>query len=174
MLLTSSRVLNYFNVKLDVFIIFIFIAFLAMLITLFFFLLDYLKMRKRYMEFMTGESGKELEYTIYKRFREIDSLKESQKDNDDQISIIYNKIRQSYSKLGIHKYDAFQSENNSSRGNMSFSLALLNSEDNGFIINAIHSRTGCHLYMKEIIHGECEAELADEEKTALAKALDRE
>lgn len=125
------------------------------------------------MEFMTGESGKELEYTIYKRFREIDTLKESQKDNDDQISIIYNKIRQSYSKLGIYKYDAFHSENNaSSRGNLSFAFAMLNSEDNGFIINAIHSRTGCHIYMKEIIHGECEAELADEEKIALEKALD--
>ena len=45
------------------------------------------------MEFMTGETGKNLEYTIYKRFRDIDQLKVGQKDNDDQIEIIYDMVR---------------------------------------------------------------------------------
>ena len=62
------------------------------------------------MEFMTGESGKSLEYTIYKRFREIDELKVGQKDNDAQIEIIYNLVRKSYNKIGIYRYDAFSIE----------------------------------------------------------------
>ena len=64
----NSRILNFFNVKLDAFIVFVSVVVVIMFIALFFLLLDYLKMRKRYVEFMTGESGKSLEYTIYKRF----------------------------------------------------------------------------------------------------------
>ena len=133
----NSRILNFFNVKLDAFIVFVSVVVVIMFIALFFLLLDYLKMRKRYVEFMTGESGKSLEYTIYKRFREIDKLKAGQKDNDAQIAIIYDMLRRNYSKVGIYKYDAFNVENSLSGGSISFALTLLNSRDNGFILNVI-------------------------------------
>ena len=126
------------------------------------------------MEFMTGESGKSLEYTIYKRFREIDELKINQKDNDDQIAIIYNKVRRSYSKIGIYRYDAFNIENSLSGGTMSFVLTLLNSANDGFMINTIHNRAGCHVYMKEIKNGTCELALAEEEVISLNMALEYE
>jgi hypothetical protein len=169
----NSRILEFFNIKLDAFIVFMCIALVVMSITLFFLLLDYLKIRKKYMEFMTGESGKSLEYTIYKRFREIDELKVGQKDNDAQIEIIYNLVRKSYNKIGIYRYDAFSIDNNISGGSLSFALAMLNSEDNGFILNTIHNRAGCHVYMKEIKNGLCEESvLAQEESIALRMELD--
>ncbi len=167
----NSRILNFFNVKLDAFIVFVSVVVVIMFIALFFLLLDYLKMRKRYMEFMTGESGKSLEYTIYKRFREIDELKVGQKDNDDQIAIIYAMLRRNYSKIGMYKYDAFNVENSLSGGCISFALTLLNSRDNGFILNAIHNRAGCHVYLKEIKEGVCNQVLAEEEKISLDMAL---
>ena len=149
----NSRILNFFNVKLDAFIVFVSVVVVIMFIALFFLLLDYLKMRKRYVEFMTGESGKSLEYTIYKRFREIDML------------------RRNYSKVGIYKYDAFNVENSLSGGSISFALTLLNSRDNGFILNVIHNRAGCHVYLKEIKEAVCEQVLAEEEKISLDMAL---
>lgn len=167
----DSKILEFFNVKLDVFIVAVCAILVIMMITLFFLLLDYLKIRKRYMEFMTGESGKSLEYTIYKRFREIDDLKVGQKDNDDQIAIIYNQVRKSYNKIGIYKYNAFSIDNNISGGTMSFVLTLLNSEDSGFILNTIHNRAGCHVYMKEIKEGKCDMVLAEEETISLNMAL---
>ena len=169
----NSKILEFFNIKLDAFIIFMCVVLVVMFIALFFLLLDYLKIRKKYMEFMTGESGKSLEYTIYKRFREIDELKVGQKDNDSQIEIIYNLVRKSYNKIGIYRYDAFSIDNNISGGSLSFALAMLNSEDNGFILNTIHNRAGCHVYMKEIKNGLCEESvLAQEENIALQMALD--
>ena len=166
----NSRILNFFNVKLDAFIVFVSVVVVIMFIALFFLLLDYLKMRKRYVEFMTGESGKSLEYTIYKRFREIDKLKAGQKDNDAQIAIIYDMLRRNYSKVGIYKYDAFNVENSLSGGSISFAT-LLNSRDNGFILNVIHNRAGCHVYLKEIKEAACEQVLAEEEKISLDMAL---
>ena len=168
----DSRILEFFNVKLDMFIVFICVVFVVMAITLFFLLLDYLKIRKKYVEFMTGESGKSLEYTIYKRFREIDELKEGQKDNDSQIEIIYNLVRKSYNKIGIYRYDAFSIDRNVNGGSLSFALTMLNSENNGFIVNTIHNRAGCYVYMKENRNGVCEnAPLAEEEEISLNMAL---
>lgn len=170
----ESKILTFLNMDFDVFMVVVCVIVTVLLITIFFLLLDYLKIRKRYMEFMTGESGKSLEYTIYKRFREIDELKINQKDNDDQIAIIYNKVRRSYSKIGIYRYDAFNIENSLSGGTMSFVLTLLNSANDGFMINTIHNRAGCHVYMKEIKNGTCELALAEEEVISLNMALEYE
>lgn len=167
----ESSILAFFNLKIDVFIVVMAVLMTVMLITLFFLLLDYLKIRKRYMTFMTGESGKSLEYTIYKRFREIDQLQVGQKDNDDQISIIYDLVRKSYSKIGVYRYDAFNLENTVAGGKMSFALTLLNSLNDGFILNTIHNRAGCHVYMKEIKNGVCDITLAEEETASLEMAL---
>ena len=123
---------------------------------------------------MTGESGKNLEYTIYKRFREIDELKIGQKDNDDQIAIIYDMVRKSYNKFGLYRYDAFNPQNTFNGGSISFALTMLNSSDNGFILNVIHNRAGCHVYIKEIINGECEAVLAKEEQISLNMAMNKQ
>ena len=169
----ESSILTFLNIRLDAFIVAVSVMTIIMLITLFFLLLDYLKIRKRYMEFMTGESGKNLEYTIYKRFREIDELKVGQKDNDDQIAIIYDMVRKSYNKFGMYRYDAFNPQNTFNGGSISFALTMLNSSDNGFILNVIHNRAGCHVYMKEIINGECEAALAREEQISLDMAMNK-
>ena len=64
------------------------------------------------------------------------------------------------------KYDAFQEMG----GKFSFSLAMLNEEDDGFVINAVHSREGCYTYIKEIVGGNSIIVLADEEQEALDMA----
>lgn len=80
-------------------------------------------------------------------------------------------LRRNYSKVGIYKYDAFNVENSLSGGSISFALTLLNSRDNGFILNVIHNRAGCHVYLKEIKEAVCEQVLAAEEKISLDMAL---
>ena len=65
------------------------------------------------------------------------------------------------------KYDAFHEMG----GKLSFSLALLDRKNDGFIINAMHSREGCYTYIKEILDGNSIIVLADEEKEALDIAM---
>ena len=65
------------------------------------------------------------------------------------------------------KYDAFHEMG----GKLSFSLALLDQKNDGFIINAMHSREGCYTYIKEILNGNSIIVLADEEREALNIAL---
>lgn len=72
-----------------------------------------------------------------------------------------------FQKVGIVKYDAFKTMG----GLLSFSLALLNNHNDGFIINSVHSSDGCYSYTKEIKNGQCDISLGEEEEKALENAL---
>ena len=49
--------------------------------------------------------------------------------------------------------------------NLVFVLVLLTDEDNGFIINSMHSsREGCFTYAKEVVNGEAFVILSEEEQ----------
>ena len=69
--------------------------------------------------------------------------------------------------MGLVKYDAF----NQMGGQLSFSLALLDENNNGFIINSVHSTEGCYSYTKEIKNGSCSISLGKDEEEALSIAM---
>ena len=126
------------------------------------------KLNDKYGKFMTGKDGKSLEDAVTKRFAQVDKLIEENKKKTVEIEDIFNNLKISVQKVGIVKYDAF----NEMGGKLSFSLAMLNKENSGFIINAMHSREGCYTYIKEIIKGESYIPLGTEEKEALEKAME--
>ena len=72
-----------------------------------------------------------------------------------------------FSKYGVEKYDAFDDVG----GKLSFALALLDQDNSGVILNAVHSRDNCFLYLKEIVNGESYVMLSQEELEALRKAV---
>ena len=124
------------------------------------------KLRKRYKIFMSGKNAKNLEKTLIERLDQIDSLIEANAKNEKNIKKIFSNMKFTFQKVGLVKYDAFHEMG----GKLSFSLALLNETDDGFVMNAVHSREGCYTYIKEIIGGNSIIVLADEEMEALNMA----
>lgn len=124
------------------------------------------KLKKKYQSFMTGKNAKSLEDTLIKRLNQIDELIESNSANEKNIQKIFNNMKFTFQKVGLVKYDAF----NEMGGKLSFSLALLNETNDGFVMNAVHSREGCYTYIKEIIAGNSVIVLAEEEQQALDMA----
>ena len=112
------------------------------------------KLKKRYKVFMSGKTAKSLEDTIIKRLDEVDELVAAN-----------SSIKKNIEEL-FAKYDVF----NEMGGKLSFSLAMLNGKDDGFVLNAVHSREGCYTYIKEIVGGNSIIVLADEEQEALNMA----
>ncbi|MDO4978507.1 MAG: DUF4446 family protein, partial [Eubacteriales bacterium] len=47
--------------------------------------------------------------------------------------------------------------------------AVLDDNNSGWILNSVHSREGCYLYIKDVIEGKTEVLLGNEEKEALEK-----
>lgn len=124
------------------------------------------KLKKKYKKFMNGSNGQTLEDTIANHLNEIDGLISSNAANEKNIAKLTDQIQFAFQKVGLVKYDAFQEMG----GKLSFSLCLLNEKEDGFIINAMHSREGCYTYIKEVIAGNCVIILSDEEKEALEMA----
>ena len=126
------------------------------------------KLKKRYEAFMSGKDAASLEDTLVKRLNQVDELIASDEETKRKVQMVLDHLNNTYQKVGLVKYDAF----NEMGGKLSFSLALLNRKNDGFIINAMHSREGCYTYIKEIINGNSVIMLADEEREALDMALE--
>ena len=125
------------------------------------------KLKKQYKKFMDGADGKSLEVQFENKFNQLKELKDQSSVHAEQIKKIFENLAITYQKIGIVKYDAFQEMG----GKLSFTLAILNDENDGFVLNSMHStREGCYTYVKEIIKGESFVVLSSEEKLALEEA----
>jgi hypothetical protein len=122
---------------------------------------------KRYKIFMRGKDAVSLEKAFEMKFLEVDRLTEVTKNQALEINRIKDIIARSTNKIGIVKYDAFPDVG----GKLSFALAMLDENNSGFVLNAIHSREGCYTYVKEIVKGESYIVLGQEEKEALRQAV---
>ena len=116
---------------------------------------------------MKGSDAQSLEKVFVRKFNQIDRLYEAKEDHEHDISFIKHNMETMFSKYGIEKYDAFDDVG----GKLSFALALLDKDNTGLILNAVHSRDNCFLYLKEIVKGESYVVLSQEEVEALRKAV---
>ncbi len=123
-------------------------------------------LRKKYNMFMDGEDGKNLEKAILDKFAAIDTLEGNVNEIYGNIKAINNQLITAYQKIGLVKYDAFREIG----GKLSFVLVLLTEDNNGFILNSMHSKEGCYTYAKEVVNGEVFIVLSEEERQALEEA----
>lgn len=124
-------------------------------------------LKRRLDKFLLGKDGMSLEQDIIGLCEDNKFLKNSADKNKKDIRNLYKQIETAYQKMGLVKYDAF----NQMGGQLSFSLALLDENDNGFILNSVHSTEGCYSYTKEIKNGVSAITLGTEEAEALAIAM---
>lgn len=125
------------------------------------------KLYRRYDYFMRGKDAESLESVILDQIDEIKELKVQDRANKDTMRTLTRSVKGSYQKFGMVKYNAFKGMG----GNLSFAFALLDYTNTGFILNSVHSREGCYLYLKLVDRGQTEISLGNEEKEALEQAL---
>lgn len=125
------------------------------------------KLKKGYRAFMSGNDGKSLEDTLIQRLEQVDKLMATSEESEKSIEALQKNMRNAYQKMGLIKYDAFSEMG----GKLSFSLAMLDMSNSGYIINAMHTREGCYTYIKEIVDGNSVLVLSEEEQEALRRAL---
>ena len=150
---------------------YIFILLLVLIIVLFVLNvrvnMKYDRLKRSYASFMRGKEGRTLENAIFERFEQLDELTDIAKSNKSEIASILKNIKDDYQKVGIVKYDAF----NEMGGNLSFAFTLLDGNNSGFVLNSMHTRDGCYMYIKEIVRGESYIELSEEEAQSLDNAI---
>ncbi|MFR4438949.1 MAG: DUF4446 family protein [Hungatella sp.] len=125
------------------------------------------RLYRKYDIFMRGKDAESLEDIIFAMIDDMKKLKSEDRANKDAIRTLSRNVKGSYQKFGMVKYNAFKGMG----GNLSFAYAMLDSNNTGFVLNSVHSREGCYLYIKMVEKGETDVLLGSEEKEALEQAL---
>ena len=125
------------------------------------------RLDRKYDYFMRGKDAETLEDIIMEEIDELRDLRAEDRSNKDSIRTLNRNFRASFQKYGIVKYNAFKGMG----GNLSFALAVLDYTNSGFVMNCVHSREGCYLYIKEVDMGQTDIVLGNEEQEALEQAL---
>ena len=127
--------------------------------------------KKRY-DFFMGSNRRpshNLEMKIHEFYDTSKAIDEKYTKLLDTVIDLDNTMKTNIQKVGIIRYNPFDEMG----GNLCFALALLDGEDNGVVINGIHSRTGSFTYAKPVKMGVSTYMLSDEEIRAVEMAKDK-
>ena len=163
----ESSIFDAIGIDPGIIIIFVLGVLLIVLIYMIKISMKMSRFMKKYKMFMRGMDGASLERAFAARFNQMDILEENSRNHMEEIRKIKEVQNITLNKVAIVKYDAFKEMG----GKLSFALAMLDKENNGFVMNAIHSSDGCYTYVKEIVKGESYVVLGEEEKEALRQAV---
>ena len=158
------------NLDIGIILIAITVVIIILLILLILSMLKINRLTAKYNFFMKGKEAKSLESEIMKLFEDNRRMKDDIGKNIKDIKSLYKQIRTTYQKMGLIKYDAFSQMG----GKLSFCLALLDEDNDGFLINSIHGTDSSYSYIKRIVSGQSNMDMTNEEKAALNKAVQGE
>lgn len=169
----ASRLFNAIGLgKLDIGWLFLvlFILLIAVIVLLVLTMKRYSDLKYRYDRFMMGKRTASLEDRMTSLIGDVERLKKDSKAYANDIDLLFSKHEGAIQKVGLLKYDAFKEMG----GNLSFCLALLDENDNGVMLNTVHSNTGSYSYTKRIKAGSCDNDLSPEEQETLRRARGEE
>ncbi len=165
----SSEIFNMLGVDPALIMAIIIVLVLILLLAIFALIIKVNRLQSRYDLFMRGRDCVTLEDNIIEIYRKLQLMQNKDQANKDIIKVMSHNVSTSIQKTGLVKYNAFDGMG----GKSSFALTLLDQKDNGFILNAMHSRNSCYLYIKQVTDGEPEVSLGKEESESLVQALEK-
>lgn len=158
--------LERIGLNTDVLFICMFVFIFALVVLVFVLLNKVNRLTNTYIRFIKGANGKSLEEKFIDKFSKMDDLKEEVIHLRSKVASMEDRKTSGFCKFAITKYDAFDSMG----GKLSYSLCLLDDNNNGFVLTSMHNSDGCYSYLKEVIKGKPFIKLSDNEKLVLEEA----
>jgi len=126
------------------------------------------KIKKNYYNFMKKiGNGNNIDEMLKDYIKKVEDVNSKNQEIISFCSKLQDSVSLSFKKIGMVKYNAFKNVGN----DLSFALALLNDNNDGFILNGIYSAEMSNIYAKQIKNGKCNSRLLEEEKKALEIAI---
>ncbi len=132
----------------------------------------YIRQQQFFARFTKGLSQKDLksllehiDHMLNKHQQELEQLQRTVKKDQDQ-------SRKHLQKYALVRFNPFDETG----GDQSFTLSLLNADDEGFVVTSLHSRDVTRVYAKNIGQNNGKhkkSELSKEEHEAIAQAIQR-
>jgi hypothetical protein len=143
----------------------IYLVLASFFIAIFYLFYQLFKTKKR-LDIFFKKDNKDLGEVLVSQIRKLE-------DQGENIEKIYGEIEElnkisatCFQKIGVIRFNPFQEVG----GDQSFSVALLDAQNNGFVITGLYTREGNRIFAKPIENGQSKYLLSGEEKEAIKKA----
>lgn len=140
---------------------------LTVFLLLFCYLIYQLFRTKKRVDTLFRKGDKDLGEILASQIKRLDD----QSKNIEKILTEIDKLNKisatCFQRVGVIRFNPFKEVG----GDQSFSIALLDAKNNGFIITALYTREGNRIFAKPIENSQSKYSLSGEEKEALKKAM---
>lgn len=151
--------------------IYITLALLALVVILVFIVIIVLaslnKIEKKYRRLMRGTNNKNLEELLISHLDRIDEVKST----SEEVKVICEEMTKTtincLQKVAIIRYKAFEDIGS----DLSYSIAMLDGNNNGILLTSIYGRNESTTYAKPIDKGISRYDLSEEEQKVLHQAI---
>lgn len=124
-------------------------------------------LNKRHKELFNGESGKKIEEKLHGYLDKVKKVESDQVDVRKVLNILSNQSNKSLQKVSFMRYNPYGDVG----GDQSFSICVLDLQNNGYIVSSLHNRESTRVYGKKVVAGVSQHSLAKEEEQVLGKAI---
>ena len=137
----------------------------------FFFTLFYLLVQifsiKRRLDLFFKKGDKDLGEILVSQIKKLEDQGKDIEKIFSEIEKVNKILLTCFQKIGVIRFNPFQEVG----GDQSFSVALLDAQNNGFVITGLYTREGNRIFAKPIENGQSKYLLSGEEKEAIKKAI---
>jgi len=151
--------------SLTVILLLIIILVLALLSCFLFFY--YLKINRK-IDLLLGKGKiRDLRDVLFSHIEKTKGIELVLKGAIEKIKSLENISKITFRKIGVVRFNPF----NDLGGNQSFAVALLDGQNNGFVISSLFTQEGNRVYAKSVVNGKSGYVLSNEEKEAITRAI---
>ncbi|HZJ77094.1 MAG TPA: DUF4446 family protein, partial [Oscillospiraceae bacterium] len=125
-------------------------------------------LKDRYRKLTGGTDGKHIEGILFEHIDKIGEVHKRLDGIENQLNVFNNRLSFCIQKVGIVRYNAFDDTGS----DLSYSIALLDENNDGIIVTGIYGRTETVSYAKPVKDGVSNYSLSIEELQALERAKD--
>lgn len=126
-------------------------------------------LENKYRRLMRGANGKNIESLINSKLEEIDEANKNCENTKKDVEKLEDKLKGCIQKIAIVRYKAFEDVGS----DLSFSVAILDGNNDGIVLTGIYSRQDSTTYAKPIDKGISRYDLSDEEIQVLNEAINK-
>ena len=127
------------------------------------------KLENRYRKLMRGTTNKNIEEIIISNLDRIEESNENSKKALKECMKLENHMKECVQKVAIMRYKAFEDVGS----DLSFSIAILDDNNDGVMITGIYGRQESTTYAKPIDKGISRYDLSEEEICVLNEAVNK-
>lgn len=126
-------------------------------------------LKQRFAAALGSNEAESLETTLANHLARVESVDKRLGELNEQYDrlIVTNSLASQ--KISIVRFNPF----GDTGGDQSFSLAVLDAHDSGYVLSSIHGRQGTRVYVKPVDLGKSKYTLSAEEQQALSQAVKR-